>query len=427
MNTSANCAGNAGGGNVQCHQPTTARPKPRVLHVISSIDPRAGGTTAAVQGLTIAQARAGVSVTILATFREGFDPTAADAMRDAGVAVILIGPARSPLSWHSAIRADMHKAISACDIVHIHALWEEVQHQAAVIARRLKVPYVITPHGMLSPWSLSQSPWKKRLYWAWRLRRNLVGAAALHYTADIERGLVKALKISPPTTIAPNGIDLSEFQSPPARGTFRARHKIPVDAPVVLFLGRLHPNKGCDLLIKGFARAAAQKNENCLPEPLLVFAGPDANNFRAELESIAIEHGVGKSVFFVGPLYGEDKLAAFIDADLFALISHHENFGIAVIEALAAGCPVLLSDQVSTHDLIKKERVGWVVKTSAEATALALRDWLKSFSRDEEMRQRARATAARYDWQAIADSWVDEYQRIAFQSRRLDCHSTRKP
>lgn len=375
----------------------------------------------------MAQARAGASVAVLATFREGFDTAAANSMREAGIAVILIGPARGPVNWHSAIRAEMHKAISACDIVHIHALWEEVQHQAAVIARRLRVPYVVTPHGMLDPWSLSQSRWKKRLYWAWRLRRNLAGAAALHYTAEIERDLARALKIPSPTTILPNGIDLTQFASLPVRGMFRVRHRIPVDTPVVLFLGRLHPKKGCDFLIKGFAKALSRDAEKRSLEPLLVFAGPDANGYRSELESLAIEHGVGDSVLFVGPVYGEDKLAAFTDADLFALISHQENFGIAVVEALAAGCPVLLSDQVNIHDLIETERVGWVVKTSAEATAWALQDWLNSFSRDEEMRQRACDAAARYDWQAIANSWVDEYQRIVFQSRRLDCHSTHKP
>lgn len=389
----------------------------RVLHVVSSLDVRDGGTTSAVKGLALAQASAGASVTVLATFRRGFDRSAVDTLRNAGLQVILVGPGSGPLVWHRGISAATYSAIQHSDIVHIHALWEEIQHRAAVVARQLKVPYIISPHGMLDPWSLSQSSLKKRLYLAFRLRKNIEGSAALHYTANAEKKLAEQLKNLPHGLVIPNGIDFGECSNPSKRGSFRARYQIQSNVPLVLFLGRLHPVKGCDLLIKGFAQAIAGWDGESSPKPLLVIAGPDTNGYREKLEGMASEYGIGKSVLFVGPLYDEDKLAAFSDADLFGLISHHENFGIAVVEALAAGCPVLLSDQVGIHDFIEAERVGWVVPTRVDATANELRAWLK---RDEDMtviRDRARAAASRYDWKMISSAWVAQYQRIISSTR----------
>lgn len=389
----------------------------RVLHVVSSLDVRAGGTTAAVLGMSVAQARAGAAVTVLATFRAGYDPSAVSAMREEGVNVTLVGPVLGPLAWCRGIRAKVQRAVAASDIVHIHALWEEIQHQAAVDARRSNVPYIITPHGMLDPWSLSQSRWKKWAYMHWRLRRNLKSAAALHYTARIEKQLCDRLCLRVPGIIVPNGIDLSEYRELPRRDAFRERYQIQSDVPLVLFLGRLHPKKGCEILIKGFAQAIARKEDAVSRKPNLVIAGPDSNSYQRELEALVSDCGLQDAVHFVGPLYAKEKLAAYVDADLFALISYQENFGIAVIEALAAGCPVLLSDQVNIHDLVETEQVGWVVPTEVDATARALRAWLQFVGDPESMRTRARAAASRYDWQSIASSWMTQYEQIICASR----------
>lgn len=384
----------------------------KVLHVVSSLDVHAGGTTAAVLGLSIAQVCTGATVTVLATFRAGYDPSAVSAMREEGVNVTLVGPVWGPLAWCPGIRTEVQRAVAASDIVHIHALWEEIQHQAAGEARKSNVPYIITPHGMLDPWSLSQSRWKKWAYMLWRLRKSLEGAAALHYTARIEKQLCDRLGLRAPGIIVPNGIDLSEYRELPRRGAFRDRYQIESDVPLVLFLGRLHPKKGCDILIKGFAQAIAEKEDAVSRKPCLVIAGPDSSSHQKALEALVSECGVREAVRFVGPLYAQEKLSAFVDADLFALISHQENFGIAVIEALAAGCPVLLSDQVNIHDLVETEQVGWVVPTEVDATACALRAWLRLAGDPVSMRTRAHAAASRYDWQSIASSWMAQYEQI---------------
>ena len=217
---------------------------------------------------------------------------------------------------------------------------------------------------MLDPWSLKQSWLRKRLYLAVRLRRDLNSADVLHYTTDLERDLAARLKLSPQAIVEPNGLDLSEFQSLPPRGTFRSRHGLPADRPLVLFLSRIHPKKGLELLLPAFARAAGDAH--------LVIAGPDDNGHGAIVKRLAADLKLSDRVLFTGMLRGADRVAAFADADLFVLPSHQENFGIAVAEAWAAGCPTIISDQVNLHPEVTRQRLGAVIATSIDPLAVAI-------------------------------------------------------
>jgi glycosyltransferase involved in cell wall biosynthesis len=378
----------------------------RVLHVISEIDPRQGGTVSALVGLAAAQAGAGVQARVACTFRDGDDLSQVEVLRRQGVDVTAIGPARGPLRLHPEIKPRIAELVGQADVVHIHALWEEIQHRAARVAAKQGVPYLVSPHGMLDPWSLSQSRWKKRLYLTWRLRRNLNAATALHFTSPIEHQLTAPLRLRPPPVIEPNGLDLTEFQDLPPAGTARARHGV-TTRRMLLFLSRLHPKKGLELLIPAFARAD-------LPDTTLVLAGPDADGYRAKLERLAAEQGVADRVLFTGMLRGVDRLSAMADADLFVLPSYRENFGIAVAEALATGCPVLISDQVNIWQEIEAGGVGGVVPTRVEPLAAALRAWMVE---DEPRRLAAAARAkafatARYDWRALATRWAAHYENL---------------
>ena len=157
----------------------------KVLHVISGIDPTTGGTATALTALAPALVRAGMAITIISAFDRPEDE-AAKALRRKGVQVIQIGPVTGALSRHPQILPKLQKLVPEADVVHAHGLWEEIQHQAARISRGAGVPYIISAHGMLDPWSLAQSRWKKKLYLALRLRRDLNGAAAIHYTSQAE-------------------------------------------------------------------------------------------------------------------------------------------------------------------------------------------------------------------------------------------------
>jgi glycosyltransferase involved in cell wall biosynthesis len=375
----------------------------RVLHLISSLDPRAGGPPKALVGLAGAQTEQGLAVHVLSTTRSGDKPDYAETLKASGTDVTLVGPTRTPLHLHPDLKKAVEQGVKKADVVHIHGIWEHLQHLGAVVARKHGVPYLIRPCGMLDPWSLRQSRCRKRAYLALRLRRDLNNAAAIHYTTPRERDLAEPLGLKPQAIVEPNGIDLAEFDDLPPTGTFRDQHPQIGDRPMVLFLGRLHHKKGPDILIQAFAQAG-------LPDAVLVLAGPGEDHYLAQLKALVAKHGLEERVIFTGMLHGRDRIAAYADADLFCLPSHQENFGIAVVEALAGGTPVLISDQVNIFREVVDAGVGQAVPIDVRAVAEQLARSLRRVHRDDPVRANARAFVVdRYDWARIAERWSHQY------------------
>jgi glycosyltransferase involved in cell wall biosynthesis len=270
----------------------------------------------------------------------------------------------------------------------------------------MDVPYVITAHGMLDPWSLSQRSLKKRLYMLLRLRRNLNRAAAVHFTTDIERDLTGPLHIKAPAIVEPYCLDLSEFNQLPARGSFRKKFPQVGDRKIVLFLSRLHPKKGLDLLIPAFAHANAK-------DSVLVLAGPVDPDYEAELDRLIEQHGLRDRVVKTGMLYNGTRVAALTDAELFVLPSYQENFGIAVVEALAAGCPVVISDQVNIHRQVSSAGVGAVIPTNVEALAEQISHWMNDDAERHRVARRARDFAMRrYNLERSEKLWARHYAQV---------------
>jgi glycosyltransferase involved in cell wall biosynthesis len=378
----------------------------RILHVISGLDPQNGGPTTALIGMTQSQATAGLEVTILATWKIPDGLPVAEGLRSRGVKVIHVGPATGKLSRHPDLAAETDLAVAAADVVHIHGLWEEVQHQAARSARRRGVPYLLTPHGMLSPWNLSRSKWGKKLFLFWRVRKNLDRAAAIHYTCDVERNLAAPLKIKSKPIVERLGLDLSEFHDLPPRGQFRAKWPILGDKPFILFLGRIDYKKGLDILIPAFAKAN-------LGDTPLVIAGPDRDGYEPTVRAMVAQHKLQDRVLFTGMLRGQERIEAYVDAALFVLTSHQENFGITVIEAMACGCPVLISDQVNIHAEVTAAGAGEVVKVDVEATARAMERWMCDNNLRAAAALKGRESAlVRYDWRGIAEDWKRHYAAL---------------
>jgi glycosyltransferase involved in cell wall biosynthesis len=295
-------------------------------------------------------------------------------------------------------------------------MWEEIQHAGARAARDLDKPLVITPHGMLDRWSLRHSGrWKKQVSLWWRVGADLRGADAIHFTTEPERRSAARYAEGKMTIVEPLGVDLTEFERLPPRGTFRAQHPSMGDRPVVIFLGRIDGGKGLEYLVPALARLAN-------PRAVLAIVGPDGTRgFRQEVEATVSRLGLRERVLFTGMLRGARRIEALVDADLFALPSHHENFGLAVIESLAAGTPVVISDQVNVREEIVAAGVGAAVPCDVDAVAAELDRWLA----DAGLRQRAAIAARefvwqRYDWRQIARHWREHYARI------IDAHGARR-
>ena len=375
----------------------------KILHVISGLDPQNGGTTTALVGMATSQVRAGLDVSVLSTWIIEDGKPVAEMLRASGVQVMHIGPATGKLSRHPELQKVMMGAVNNADVVHIHGLFEQAQHDAARAAMELKKPYVITPHGLLSPWNMQQNKWGKKFYMLWRLRKNLHRAAAIHYTTDAERDLAMSLKLPGKAVVMLLGLDVEEFETLPEPGTFRRLFPQLSDQPFVLFLGRLDYKKGLDILIPAFADANLQNVK-------LVLAGPDRDGYEPTVRRLVEQHHLQDRVIFTGMLRGRDRLAAYVDASLFTLTSYQENFGITVIEAMACGCPVLISDQVNMFSQVKE--AGRVVAANREATKVALVEMMNDPIL-KDMGKNGRDFAIRkYDWNAIAGDWVKVYREI---------------
>ncbi len=372
----------------------------KVLHVIPTLDHVSGGPAIALAGLAEALTLAGVEVSVLIGTENTRDPGLVAEVRAAGPKVTALDAA--PHAGDA-----LAAAVAACDVCHIHAIWEGMLHRAAVACRRIGRPHVFRPCGMLDPWCLAQGRLKKRLYIALRLRRDLDRCSLIHFMTPTERDLVRPLGFRAPVVVEGNGVDLAAFAGRPSPGAFRQTHPAVGDRPLLLFLSRVHPKKGLDLLVPAFARLAT-------PDAVLVIAGPDEGGYRAKVEAMARDAGVGERVLFTGMLHGRDKLAALVDADLFVLPSYQENFGVAVVEALAAGTPVIVSDQVNLHDAITEGRVGAVVPTEVGSLAREIDRWLGDAALREDAAARCEAVVrARFDWREIARRWAERYALLA--------------
>lgn len=383
----------------------------RVFHVIPSLDPSAGGPTTALIGMASAQARTGLDVSVLTTWRQGQSPDVDKGLQQAGVKVTQMGPVTGALRRHPDLAHQIDRLVSEADVVHIHSVWEEPQHLAARAAIKKGKPYIITPHGMLDPWSLAQKKWKKRLYMAWRLRRDLNQASALHFTTEAERDACRALGLKPQSVVTPLGISWDEFESLPPRDALRRKYPQIGTRPILVFLGRIHPGKGVEYLVPALAHTRTN--------PILVLVGPDSKGFRSTIETMVDQAGLKDRVIFTGMLKGSDRVEALAGADLFALPSDHENFGMSVVESLAAGTPVIISNEVALSSEVIGGKVGSVVQREPKAIAAAIDSWLSDESELAGVRDRCRTFAReRFEWTQIAKKWVICYSKLGgLQSR----------
>lgn len=249
-------------------------------------------------------------------------------------------------------------SLKSFDLVHTYGLYDLLGPAAGYFCRRYGIPYVVEPMGMFRP--IDRSLQTKRIWHATIGKAFLENASRVVATSEIERReFLDGGFPSGHLDVRYNGIDLSSCRPLPPRGTFRSRWNIPPEQPLILFLSRLIPRKGADLLIEAFARV-------CPESGWLVIAGPEGETgYRAHLERLAEASGVTGRICFTGALYDQQKKAALADADIFALPSRYENFGNAVGEAVASGIPVIVTDGCGVHPLLDG-RAGLVIPPRSE-------------------------------------------------------------
>lgn len=305
--------------------------------------------------------------------------------------------------YSPAMRDQLETVVPTVQVVHTHLPFVYPTYAAARAALRHRKPLFYHQRSAFDPGRLRFRALKKRLYIAAIERPIMRQAATLIALTAAEQASYRALGVDTPCRIIPNGVDITQYRDTPDVGV-NARWGIPTGALVVLFMGRLHPNKGADKLVRAFLLVQAQ-----FPETVLVMAGPDERGLERQLRDLVHEAGVTNRVIFPGMVGGIAKRDLLARADLFCLPSEGEGFSMAVLEALASATPVLLSPGCHFPET-EAAGVGRVSSAEPSALASALSDMLEHPGKLREMGRRAREFVAQhYSWDRITDEMLDAY------------------
>jgi glycosyltransferase involved in cell wall biosynthesis len=393
----------------------------KILHVIANLAPRYGGPSQACWEMARSVARLGHQMSIYTTNQDGPGELAVPLDRPVwreGVEVRYF-PIQRPRFWGTSLplALALRWKVPASDLVHIHSLYLFHSLVAGHWCRRFAVPYLVRPHGTLDPFIYRRHRRRKRFMEQLFEHRNIHRAAALHFTTEEEAKLAAPFTFQTPGVVVPLGINFEEFAVLPEPGKFRCRYPEIGDKHIILFFGRINFKKGLDLLAKAFGTVAHRRTD-----VHLVIAGPDNEGLGGRVRTWLSEQGVLDRTTFTGLLLGPDKLAVLRDAYMFVLSSYSENFGLAVIEAMAAGLPVIISDQVNIWREVQAGGAGRVIPVDSAALATQIMDLLDKPETARHMGQRGRfLVQERFQWTGIAQSLAAAYEGIiaAHQKTRL--------
>lgn len=371
----------------------------RVLHVVSSYLPavRYGGTIASVHGLCRSLAARGHDVQVFTTSVNG--PADSDVPHGRAVDVdgVKVWYFRSRhlrrLYWAPELARALDRQVGGFDVVHTHAIFLWPLWAAARAARREHVPYIVSPRGMLERDLVSRkNTWLKALWIAAIERHNLEGAAAIHVTSGREAEEASAFGFRLPRVCEiPNGVDPTPLDGPAVSASIAA---ITAGTPYVLFLGRINWKKGLDRLVPALARVRDAR---------LVVAGNDEEAYRSILDDLAARFAVSDRIVYTGPVQGADKAALLEHARVLVLPSYSENFGNVVIEAMAAGCPVIVTPEVGLAKEVEKSGAGVVVDGEPDTLGQAIESVFTAPEVRQRMAERGKAAVtARYSWPVVA-------------------------
>ena len=383
----------------------------KILHVIPSVSEGSGGPAQAIFPMLRALQAQGVEVLLITT--------------DADLELNEILPAQinyknvptlffssqlgNSFKYSRSLSVWLDENVAKFDLVHVHAVFNHACIAAAKACRKFDVPYVVRPLGTLDPWSMQQKRLKKRLFWAITGRSMLKNSAMVHYTSEAEKTRTESSLKLGRGVVVPLGVDsqrtdvLSDVS--PGPGGLRKTPR-----PYVLVMSRLDPKKGLPLLIRSFL---SLRNEERFSDWRLVIAGDGNPEYRDHLENIVREANATNLVEFTGWLNGDQKISYLQNAELLALTSYQENFGICVMEAMAYGVPVLVSPHVDLSMEVLQANAGWVVEVDELSITKGLDEALSS---KEERNCRGKAgqeVAKAFSWDRIGADLIHMYSEIS--------------
>ncbi|MBD2292366.1 glycosyltransferase [Anabaena sphaerica FACHB-251] len=301
----------------------------------------------------------------------------------------------------------LFKNVSNYDIVHTNAIFSYPVLAAHWACQFRKVPYIATPHGMMEPWALAYKAWKKKLYFNLLEKPSLQTAKAMQMTASTEARHINTFGLKIPLVFVPNGIHSKDFEFLPSPDIFYQKFPETRNKTLIIFLGRIDPKKGLDLLAPAFAKAHRK-----FPDTHLIVAGPDNTGFLPTAENYFIEAGCKNAVTFTGMLTGEMKYAALAAANIYVAPSYSEGFSMSVLEGMAAGLPCVITTGCNFPEA-GMANVASIVDIDVEQIANALIQLLQDSQAAKKMGDRARQfILENYTWDSVASKMVSVYQEI---------------
>ncbi|QKQ75885.1 glycosyltransferase [Nostoc sp. TCL240-02] len=295
--------------------------------------------------------------------------------------------------------------VSKYDLLHVHAIFSYPSTVAMAIARFQRVPYIVRPLGQLCEWSLQQSSRKKQIYLQLIEKANLNYSKSIHFTSKQEQQEASQLNLSSPSFILPHGVDIPNI-NPNARQHLRQYLNLPDDEPIILFLSRLHHKKGLEYLIPALGKLSDYRFT-------FVLAGSGSQEYESEIKSLLVSNGIKNRTHITGFVKGEIKDLIMQGSDLFALTSYSENFGVAALEALAVGLPVLLTPGIALADLVAQQHLGYVTELQVTAITAAIQQVLDCPEEAQKRGDRAQKfILENYTWDRIASKLISVYTDI---------------
>ena len=400
-----------------------------VLQIVPSISLVYGGPSQMVRGLSRALARQNTRVTILTTDSNG----------DEGQAPLEV-PLNQPVpmdGYHTVyfrcspfrrykfsmqLLGWLNRHGSEYDIAHIHALFSPVSSTAATVARWQSLPYILRPLGTLDPADLTKKKQFKQIYAALLERPNLQGAAALHFTSDQEAKVSERFGVTTHDMVIPLGVMLPEFSCSDAEAqrVIRQRYTIPQDVPIVLFMSRIDPKKGLDLLLPALNKLREADQSFHF---ILSGGNPQDQGYVDTVNDQIKTSALRDCTTITGFVSGDLKTQILQAADIFVLPSYYENFGIAVAEAMMAGKPVVISDQVHIWQDIKTSNSGWVTTCNQSDLVQNLTEALADATNRRQRGENGRVFAQEnYGWDAIASRMLDQYHQLLAETGQKSGH-----
>jgi glycosyltransferase involved in cell wall biosynthesis len=379
-----------------------------IIHVIAGLDAAHGGPSYSVPRLCSALAAAGANAELFSVATADRHATCGNL--DRGRCFTLDWahfPVLRELRCSSGLVRALHDTAWKVDLIHSHGLWLMPNVEAGRAALRARKPFIVAPRGMLASAALAFSHTKKRIVWALLQGEVVRRAACIHATSEQEHDEIRAFGLKNPIAIIPNGIDVPELNRHSTAATKSSR--------TVLSLGRVHPKKGLDRLIRAWAKV-----ESVYPEWRLRIVGPDELGHAGELAALTARLKMQR-ISIEGSVAGEAKTALYREADLFVLPTLNENFALTVAEALAAGTPVITTKGTPWHGLAR-EGCGWWIDHGVEPLETAL---TKAMTMKREALQlmgaKGRAWMVRdFGWDRVARDMLDVYRWLVLGGEPTD-------